>query len=472
MRASGRGSSTRSRVAPRDREGRGRGWRGLAVAGEVQVGQHRLGDRDKAQLAPSGAAKRREQPGYPDGDERRADYHKLEWHEPGPSALSGAADVAGHGQLWPTVLLLPNDIRESQHHRSDRPAGSPAGPDERPRTDHDQVAAITPATKPTWGLASTPAPTTTPAARTQAPLPRTTARIINQPRAVVLNRSKLVVVTKCPTASANPDEAVQAAARICARDPPPTSRATSAARIVVAPATTADGLRSSRSDPGASGLHRPAQQRHERGLVGIAERGMRPGDDEVQLVAVISIPHARREQHHDLSRGNNPDPAAQTAPRRRNRARSLSTSVCEPFGLHDAGYANPSATVALRRCHARAALVTTAPRRRLPGGHCNSRPRPSARVAGTCPRGSCTAPKANPTSSSPSERPAPPPRACPFHDRRASGGDSGRPRARPRLVRPEQTDSGVRNGNAQRTSLPGGALAQAFILRSPWSPVV
>ena len=79
-----------------------------------------------------------------------------------------------------------------------------------------------------------------------------TARISSQPRAVVLSRSKVVVVTKCPTASAKPEEAVQAAAMICAREPPPTSRAISAARIVVAAAASAEGLRSTTSDPGAS----------------------------------------------------------------------------------------------------------------------------------------------------------------------------------------------------------------------------
>ena len=42
------------------------------------------------------------------------------------------------------------------------------------------TAAMTAATNPTWGFASQPIPTTTPAASTDGPLPRTTARIISQ----------------------------------------------------------------------------------------------------------------------------------------------------------------------------------------------------------------------------------------------------------------------------------------------------
>ena len=68
----------------------------------------------------------------------------------------------------------------------------------------------------------------------------------------MLSRSKVVVVTKCPTASAKPEVAVQAAAITCARREPPTSRATSAATTVVAAATSAEGSRSTNSDPGAS----------------------------------------------------------------------------------------------------------------------------------------------------------------------------------------------------------------------------
>ena len=114
------------------------------------------------------------------------------------------------------------------------------------------IASITAATRPTWGLASTPTPTTTPAARIDVPLRRTTVRIASHPRPVVLSMSKVVVVTKWPTASAKPEQAVQDAAMICARVPPPTSRAITAARIVVAAAASADGVRSRRSDPGAS----------------------------------------------------------------------------------------------------------------------------------------------------------------------------------------------------------------------------
>ncbi len=74
------------------------------------------------------------------------------------------------------------------------------------------TSAKTVATNRTCGLASPPIPATTPAASTDAPLPRTTALTSSQPRAVVESRSNVVVVTKWPTASATPDAAVQAAA--------------------------------------------------------------------------------------------------------------------------------------------------------------------------------------------------------------------------------------------------------------------
>ena len=74
----------------------------------------------------------------------------------------------------------------------------------------------------------------------------------SQRNAVVLSRSNVVVVTKWPTASATPDDAVHAAAITCARCAPPTSRATNAASTVVAAATSAEGIRSANGDPGES----------------------------------------------------------------------------------------------------------------------------------------------------------------------------------------------------------------------------
>ena len=171
------------------------------------------------------------------------------------------------------------------------------------------------ATSPTCGFASMPIPTATPAARTEAPLLRSTARIASQPSTVVLSMSKVVVVTKWPTASAKPETAVHRAATTCARALPPTSRATSAASTVVAAAASADGVRSTSSEPGAMECIAQRDQWHDRRLVGIAERGVRPGDDEVHLVAVVAVAAACNQEDDELGRGDGADPTAQACSR-------------------------------------------------------------------------------------------------------------------------------------------------------------
>ncbi len=147
-----------------------------------------------------------------------------------------AACQITYGEARATAMTTPAAVH---HDRSGH-----RGPTTR------SVARTTTATNPTWGLASLPIPTTTPAARTHAPLSRTIARTISHTSRVVLSRSKVVVETMCPTASANPDDAVHPAAITWARRPPPTSLATSAASTAVAAVTSADGSRRTTSDPG------------------------------------------------------------------------------------------------------------------------------------------------------------------------------------------------------------------------------
>ena len=122
----------------------------------------------------------------------------------------------------------------------------------------------------------------------------------------MLRRSNVVVVTKCPTASANPETAVHPAAISWARRPPPISRATSAASTVVAAAASADGSRRPEQRPRAERVHRVAEQRHQRRLIRIARRRMRPGHDEVQLVPVKAIPSTRRKKHRNLHTRHQP----------------------------------------------------------------------------------------------------------------------------------------------------------------------
>src|SRR5438874_457683 len=107
------------------------------------------------------------------------------------------------------------------------------------------------ATRATCGFASQPKPVTTPAISSEGGCDVGTARITSQQTTLVLSRSSVVVVTKCPVANATPDEAAHDAAISWARPAPPTSRATSAAITVVATAAKAEGSRNTSSDPGA-----------------------------------------------------------------------------------------------------------------------------------------------------------------------------------------------------------------------------
>ena len=60
-------------------------------------------------------------------------------------------------------------------------------------------------------------------------------------------------------------------------------------------------------------VHRPGEQRDERRLVRVAERRVRAGDDEVQLVAVEAVPCARRGQERELRERDQCNPARRTS---------------------------------------------------------------------------------------------------------------------------------------------------------------
>ena len=68
---------------------------------------------------------------------------------------------------------------------------------------------------------------------------------------------------------------------------------------------------------GAELVHRPAEERDDRRLIGVAERRVRPGDDEVELVAVEAVTGAGRDQRQQLRGGDDPDQPRQTDSRRR-----------------------------------------------------------------------------------------------------------------------------------------------------------
>jgi hypothetical protein len=185
MCASGRGSSTRSWVALRDRGGGGRGWRGSTPC-----------------RCPRGTRRR-----------------------------------------------VPR--RESQHRRSDSPSGGPPGPDERSRTNRDQGCRDHGSHEADLWLGLN-ADAHDHASGQDTSTALTDDRSDHQPpRGGRAHQVEGRGSTKCPTASAKPEEAVQAASRNLRTRPPPTSREMSAARIAVTAAASAEGVRSSGSDPGA-----------------------------------------------------------------------------------------------------------------------------------------------------------------------------------------------------------------------------
>ena len=256
--------------------------------------------------------------------------------------------LLGHRQLRPAVLLLPDHVRSGQHDRGDDAARRPPGAQRPARARRPAASPTIDARRPARPAASPrsrPRRRRRPPAR-DGPLPRTTARTTSQPSAVVLSRSKVVVVTKWPTASAKPDDAVHAAAITWARR----------AAADLARDQRRQHRRRRRRErrrqpqhqqrPRRERVHRPGQQRHERRLVGIAERRMRPGDDEVQLVAVVAVPRARRDQHRNRTAAiahthpESPDPrpvtSSNAAVRLRRPAGGPRARLCASRASHSA----------------------------------------------------------------------------------------------------------------------------------------
>ena len=60
-------------------------------------------------------------------------------------------------------------------------------------------------------------------------------------------------------------------------------------------------------------VHRPADQRYERRLIGIAERRVRARDHEIELVAVIAVARARCGENGELDGRDRRDPPRESA---------------------------------------------------------------------------------------------------------------------------------------------------------------
>ena len=150
------------------------------------------------------------------------------------------------------MLLLPDHVRSGQQHRGERAAGRPPGPqrrarpeDEQRRRQHDRDQANL-----RLGLdAEADDHARGKHAGAAAADDRPDREPAQERRAEHVEGGRRDEVARPPAQSPTP--AVQAAAMSCARVPPPASRAISAARIVVAAAASADGVRSRSSEPGA-----------------------------------------------------------------------------------------------------------------------------------------------------------------------------------------------------------------------------
>jgi hypothetical protein len=102
------------------------------------------------------------------------------------------------------------------------------------------------------GLLSSARPATIPAIGQIQTCPVRTTRATNQVSTAHASRSNVDVLSRCPTNRTNDPTAVQLAAISCARRLPPNSNASAPVTITVAPIMSADGMRKTVSEPGAT----------------------------------------------------------------------------------------------------------------------------------------------------------------------------------------------------------------------------
>ena len=165
----------------------------------------------------------------------------------------------------------------------------------------EREPAGTPATACSAARSRRPAP----AANHQRPGPATSsrsARTTSQLTAVQTSRSSVLVDSRCPTAGSSADTAMAPAASSCA----PAGRPELAGEQPGEQHDESGHQRRGRPEPDERAreqhVHRVRQQRGERGLVGVAERGLGAGPHEVQLVAVVPVA-ARGGQQQRADRG-------------------------------------------------------------------------------------------------------------------------------------------------------------------------
>ncbi len=257
-----------------------------------------------------------EQARHPDGHQKRADHDKLERKETHTPCLLTAGDVARHSHLRPPVLCLPHNIRRGQRRGSDRPSNGPPGPERRSGTNDEQRRRHRRGHQADLRLSLHAEPH-----HNAGGQQRRAAAADNRSDREPAERGRAQQVRSgctnemCHGERETRDRGAHRRDHLRAGVPAKLSRGQRRERRCRC-GRQGRGTSQDEKRPRGQRVHRPRQQRHERRLVGVTERRVRAGNDEVQLVAVISVPRARGEQHRRLRDGDHADPAGQDRPRR------------------------------------------------------------------------------------------------------------------------------------------------------------
>ena len=228
-------------------------------------------------------------------------------------------DVPGHRQLRPAVHLLPDGIRHRQRDRRGDPSGAPPGHERPARADDEQDQredrrdeqnlrlGLAPDTGDDAGGEHGRAAPANDSPDEQPAEGRGREQVERRRRDEVADRER----DPGRRGAGRRDHLSPARPSDLARDERREHRRRCRHQLGGQPQQE----QRSRRDL----LHRPRDERDDRRLVRVSERGMRARGDEVHLVAVIAVPGARGDQRHQLNRYDEADPRRQGRRRRRGR---------------------------------------------------------------------------------------------------------------------------------------------------------
>ena len=281
---------------------------GLAAGGEHDHHKRQVGDREAAIPPPALRAQEADQARQPHGHEQRAHERELERDEAAAAPLFSALGLTVRDRrLGHAVGDLPRHVGEGAQQRERRTRGRPARPQERAGADHQERAddrrhkdadqQLVEQADPQHGAGDHPQPLVFCAQQPhEQPADDAAERQVKGLRGEEVARREH-------------HERRRATARGDRLRPPP---ATGFAR---------DQPRAhDRRDPRQRGrdpqreqrarrqhVHRPRHHRRQQRLIGVAERQVAAGLDEVELVAVVPVATAHREQRSQHDAGDRQD---------------------------------------------------------------------------------------------------------------------------------------------------------------------